>query len=333
MKAYIATIQGLLTAVFTLLVLPAAGQQIPAGYYNSLKGKSGAELKTAVHNIIKKADVLSYGSGNGATWSGFYKTDRRSDNSVVERYSLETFYFSSSTSAADGMNIEHSFPKSWWGGSKNQAYCDLFNLMPSKINANSAKANYPMGVVTGSASFDNGAVKVGSSGNGYNVWEPIAKWRGDFSRSMMYMATAYQNLTWSGNMYYNVLEQNSHPTLKKWAYTLYIKWAQADPVDDIEVKRNEAVYQIQGNRNPYVDFPNLKDYIWGDSMTVAFNPETTLKSAPMATGISETIADGGKFDPSKPYTVYTLTGRRTTLDKASGLVIIRQNGRAYKVVR
>ena len=55
--------------------------QIPAGYYDGLKGKKGAELKTAVHNIIKNAKVLDYGSGKGATWWGFYTTDN--DNGYV----------------------------------------------------------------------------------------------------------------------------------------------------------------------------------------------------------------------------------------------------------
>ncbi len=326
----------LLVASALLLATGTAIAQIPEGYYDNLKGKSGATLKTAVHDIIKNAKVLDYGKGEGKTWSGFYKTDRRDDNSVVERYSLETFYFTSPTAAPSGMNIEHSFPKSWWGGSENQAYKDLFNLMPSKTQANSAKANYPMGVVSGKTSYDNGAVKVGTGAGGFKVWEPIAKWRGDFSRSMMYMATAYQNLTWkSGDgMDKNILEQNAHPTLKKWAYQLYLEWAKADPVDDIEVKRNNAVYAIQGNRNPFVDFPNLKDYIWGDSISVPFNPETTIKTSPLPSSIRDiTGGAASAIDWTKPYAVYTFTGRRTTLNAASGVFIIRQNGKAYKIVK
>ena len=47
----------------------------------------------------------------------------------------------------------------------------------------------------------------------------------------------------------------------------------------MEIQRNEDVYKIQGNRNPYVDFPNLMEYVWGDSTDIAFNPETTVKSS------------------------------------------------------
>lgn len=74
-----------MTVVATMYAL-AASAQIPQGYYDALKGKKGAELKTAVHNIIKEAHVLSYGKGIAATWWGFYLTDN--DNGyVIDRYS------------------------------------------------------------------------------------------------------------------------------------------------------------------------------------------------------------------------------------------------------
>ena len=62
--------------------------------------------------------------------------------------------------------------------------------MPSDTKANSAKANFGMGIVA-SATFANGSVKVGSGSNGIKLWQPAAEWQGDFSRSYMYMATAY----------------------------------------------------------------------------------------------------------------------------------------------
>ena len=134
--------------------------QIPAGYYDGLKGKKGAELKTAVHNIIKNAKVLDYGPGKGATWWGFYTTDN--DNGyVIDRYSNNKVKFGAQGQVPGGMNIEHSFPKSWWGGTKTQAHKDLFNLMPSDSKANSSKSNYGMGVVTqtsGKGYYDNGCI-------------------------------------------------------------------------------------------------------------------------------------------------------------------------------
>lgn len=268
-----------------------AQAQIPEGYYDSLKGKKGAALKTAIYNVVKDADVLSYGSGSGSTWSGFYKTDRLDDNSVVDRYSNDTRYFTSTTSAVSGMNIEHSFPKSWWGGSKNQAYQDLYNLMPCEQKINSSKSNYPMGKVT-NVKTTNGCTTIGTGSNGYQLWEPADKWKGDFARGYMYMATTYQNLSWSGTQALEILENNTYPTLQEWAYTLYMEWAEADPVDELELKRNEAVSQIQGNRNPYVDFPNLMHYVWGDSVGYDFDPATSYCPA----------RDGYNTDPTDPDT-------------------------------
>lgn len=272
-----------LIIAFTLTGAMTAAAQIPEGYYNSLKGKKGAELKNAVHEIIRHAKVLSYGSGSGHTWEGFYSTDRTDDNQVVDRYSNDIRYFGNKGSVVGGMNIEHSFPKSWWGGSKNQAYQDLYNLMPSESGINSKKSNYPMGKVTNDKN-GNGCTKVGTGSNGYQLWEPADKWKGDFARSYMYMATTYQNLSWTGAQAKQILQDGAYPTLQKWAYTLYIEWAKSDVPDQLEIKRNNEVCKIQGNRNPFIDFPNLMEYIWGDSTSYAFNPETTVKTSEYGDG-------------------------------------------------
>ena len=260
--------------------LPALSSlaQIPEGYYNSLKGKKGADLKNAVYEVVKKANVLSYGSGSGHTWWGFYTTDRDADNYYIDRYSAKSEWVKAGKQGAvgSGMNIEHSFPKSWWGGASNQAYKDLYNLMPCQSKINSTKSNYPMGEVV-SGDKGNGWTKVGNGSDNKKYWEPADMWKGDFARGYMYMATTYQNFSWEGTGL-QILQQGAYPTLKPWAYTLFIKWAKADRPDEVEIKRNEEVYKIQKNRNPFVDFPNLMEYIWGDSINYAFNPETTLKS-------------------------------------------------------
>lgn len=265
----------MVAALTTLVAMQTAQAQIPEGYYASLKGKKGAELKTAVYEIIKDANVLDYGSGTGHTWDGFYSTDRTADGQVTDRYSNDIRYFGQRGSSVSGMNIEHSFPKSWWGGTQNQAYKDLYNLMPCEQKINSSKSNYPMGKVT-TVKTDNGCTRIGTGNNGYQLWEPADKWKGDFARGYMYMATAYQNLSWSGTQALQILQKGDYPTLQKWAYTLYMEWARTDGVDKQEVERNDAVCQIQGNRNPFVDFPNLMEYIWGDSIAYGFNPETTV---------------------------------------------------------
>lgn len=246
----------------------------PENYYASTSGKKKADLKAALHDIIRTASVLNYGSGEGKTWSGFYYTDRTEDGFCIDRYSPERRQFTSTTSAISGMNIEHSFAKSWWGGSQVQAYKDLFNLMPSDSKANSAKGNYAMGEVT-NATYDNGSIKVGKGNKTKNnIWEPEDKWKGDFARAYMYMVTCYSDLTWMSNGL-DQLENNQWPTFNEWTTELVLRWAREDPVDEIETARNEEVYKIQGNRNPFIDFPNLHEYVWGDSTDYAFYPDKT----------------------------------------------------------
>ena len=191
------------------------------------------------------------------------------------------------------MNIEHSFPKSWWGGATVQAYKDLYNLMPCKKEINTTKSNYPMGIVV-SGDKGNGWTKVGEGTDGKKYWEPAAPWKGDFARGYMYMATAYQDYNWKGDQAHQILQQGAYPTLKEWAYKLYIQWAKADKPNALEIKRNNEVAKIQGNRNPYVDFPNLMEYVWGDSTNIAFNPETTVKSSSYVNGEG---GGGGSVDP------------------------------------
>jgi len=289
MKRLLAIILTVMVSVGTFAQDYTKRQNI-VSYASSLKGKKKAELKAAIYNLCQPTKVLSYGSGAGATWSGFVKTDRVGTTlECRNRYSEKKFYFLSATSTTsiDGMNIEHSFPKSWWGGDKNNAYKDLFNLYPSDGDANSAKSNYPMGKVTNPTLLDD-YEKVGTGdagGTTIRLCEPNDTWKGDFCRSYFYMATIYQNLTWTGAGSSTTggglqsLENNTWPTLKEWAYTLYLEWTRNDRVHDYEVDRNNAVYAIQGNRNLFVDFPELAEYVWGDSIDVAFNPNTSLTSA------------------------------------------------------
>ena len=263
----------ILTHILLLLSVTTAIAQ--SDYYKSVDGtKGGATLKTALYNLIKNHKKISYGSGEDKTWGAFYTTDAVVENGqrrVLDMYSNEKRYFGSKGSAVSGMNIEHSVAKSWWGGTQNNAYCDIHHLNPSDQNANSHKSNYPLGELT-SVSWDNGVTFVGKAnidGSSMNAYEPCDEYKGDFARVFMYMFTCYQDLTWEYTwMNY---EKSTYPTLKPWAVELLLKWHKQDPVSEKEVNRNNAVYAVQGNRNPYVDFPQLADYVWGDSITYVFH--------------------------------------------------------------
>ena len=273
--------------------------QIPTGYYDSAIGKKQAELKTTLHLIIMNANPPSYGSGASSTWGAFPKTDvRPEDGTVWDMYSNNHVAFNG-TSAASGMNIEHSLANSWWGGTKNQTYNDLFNLNPSNSTANSSKGSWPIALVDGSTSYSNGVIKVGKSssrpGGTIDAWEPADEFKGDFARSYMYMVTSYEDFSskWTGNSV-NQLDNNTYPVFEQWTVDLFLKWCAADPVSQKEINRNNEVYKIQGNRNPYIDYPLMAEYVWGKLTAVPFTPDGNVDYPYLTSPNNGTIVDFGK---------------------------------------
>ena len=261
----------------------AITRQQLASYAASLKGKKKAELKTALYQLMNSGKTtLSYGSGSAGTWWGFYVTDRDpKTNGVINRYSSATYSFGKRGDAVTGMNIEHSFPKSWWGGAKNSAYCDLYELYPSPSDVNSSKSNYPMDVVSNATSEEEGYDKVGTATHvSGKAWEPGDRYKGDFARGYMYMAVTYSNLTYQKTGLLTMQANASgYPGMLQWATDLYRAWSGRDKADSLEVARNNAVAGIQNNRNLFVDYPYLCEYVWGDSVDVAFDPANALSTA------------------------------------------------------
>ena len=291
---------------------------IPAGYYNSLDGKSGEALKDAIHELATRHTTLSYGS----LWIYFAETDCQADNQskVWDMYSDRTYYFRGGTSGVYGMHKEHSMPKSWWGGyDETQGYAgytDINHLYPADGDANMAKSNYPLGEVS-SAFFDNGVTRVGSpkigQGGGCNsVFEPDDRYKGDFARTYFYMACAYQQYRWKYNY---MLTNNSWKSLNEWSIDLLCRWARADAVSDKEINRNDAVQKHQNNRNPFIDFPELFEYIWGNRQGQIFyvseagmsTDTTTYTGDPeLIAPVQGTVLDFGEvaLGKSLDYTLY-----------------------------
>ena len=174
----------LISLLLTIGVGLSAFADAPIGYYRSLNGLKGQALKNAVHNLIKPHTVVSYSS----LWNYFPSTDcQATDKSRVwDMYSNKTYYFNGYRGVS-GMHKEHSFPKSWWGGTEVDAYTDLHHLYPSDGEANMAKSNHPLGEVA-NASFNNGVTKVGTpvagqGGGDGTVFEPGDVYKGDFART------------------------------------------------------------------------------------------------------------------------------------------------------
>ena len=276
--------------------------QAPAGYYSGAKGKSGKELKTALYEKIAAHKERSYSQ----LWDDFETTDLRSDGKIWDVYSNATSYLpllgraGNFKKEGDCYNREHSFPKSWFGGDDDEAvYTDLFHMYPTDGYVNSRRGNYPFGETEGEEYQSNGGFsKLGlSTVEGYEgmVFEPADEYKGDFARSYFYVATAYENriASWSSD----ALAGNAYPAYKDWTVTMLLRWAADDPVSQKEIDRNNAIYGIQGNRNPYIDFPGLEQYVWGEKSTMAFDPDNYTAAVHEATtAVKPAAAQKGVYD-------------------------------------
>lgn len=269
--------------IFLLMVCVAVGAsaEFKAGYYNRMNGKSGAALKTAAKECVQSHQTLEYYDlPNYWQYSDVYPElvngcKRWWDMYSDAKYLIQRGQSGKSSFSANKMQREHSVPKSWWklNGSVEYtpAYSDMWNLYPSDGAANQAKLNYPLGL-TASTSFNNGVTKVGGAQTGYGggsryVFEPDDEYKGDFARAYMYVATVYDDINWVINYMY---KKEAYPTLVPWAKEMLLQWCRQDPVDQKEIDRNNVVEQYQGNRNPFVDFPELAEYIWGTRTTEVF---------------------------------------------------------------
>lgn len=254
------------------------------GYYASANGLTGYTLKSELHNIIDGHNTRGY----SALWT-FYDANSRdvyfeNDGTILDIYSENPNgtdpYSYTSTSDQCGSysgegscyNREHSFPRSWFGGSVEPMNSDVHHIFATDGYVNGRRSSYPYGEV-GSATYtsQNGS-KVGSaaSGLGYSgtVFEPIDEFKGDLARAYFYMATRYEDViaNWESNSSYSnaVLNGSSSQVFEAWFLNMLLSWHANDPVSPKEINRNEAAYTYQGNRNPFVDHPELVNSIWGN---------------------------------------------------------------------
>lgn len=243
---------------------------MPAFYYEDAQGLKDEALKSTLGAIIHCGVRYKYGSGNKKTWDGFYHTDRDTTNNIVlDMYSNETRYFNPAkpTAGVLELDIEHMFPKSWWGGDINEAYCDLFHLVPADYSANRSKSNHAPGIPS-DTTFWNGSFATGN-GSAYGlqkVFCPADEYKGDFARAYFYIATCYgDSLQWEQSGDAAKAMTNTHwQEFQPWLRDLLLEWHKMDPVSNKEKQRAIEVNKIQGNRNPFIDYPQLADYIWGD---------------------------------------------------------------------
>ncbi|WP_052590568.1 endonuclease I family protein [Halobacteriovorax marinus] len=142
------------------------------------------------------------------------------------------------------LNCEHTWPQSKFTRTQSgHQKSDLHHLFPTDSKANSTRGNHDFGEVrNGKDPAPNcDESQVSSSGN--RVFQPAVNHRGNVARAMMYFAIRYNG------------------KIKADTERIFRKWHQEDPVDAAEIARNNGVYDVQKNRNPFIDYPELVDFI------------------------------------------------------------------------
>lgn len=314
----------LLSAAITALT--SAEADYKEGYYDDLDGTSRERLKEAAKRCVEQHTRLNYTDlPNYWAETDIYPDLEEGCRRFWDMYSDNIYLIADNQTgkqafSANKMQREHLVPKSWWKKGDDveytPAYSDMWNLYPSDGPANQAKNNYPLSPVA-TATFDNGVSKVGTPEEGYgggckNAFEPADEYKGDFARAVFYMATVYDDLPWK---YTYMLQTEGWPTLRPWAYEMLLDWARLDPVSEKETHRNDAVEECQGNRNPYIDFPQLAEYVWGTLDTEIFFIDDQPGGVVHPNGTSAPVFEINNgyiriiCDSSRPVRVADITGR------------------------
>ncbi|MFN2400625.1 MAG: endonuclease I family protein [Gemmatimonadaceae bacterium] len=226
---------------------------IPPGYYDSTTGLTGTLLLQALNDIIDDQRFLGYNTARDSLYA--VVDDPDSDDIIVDLYTGRAAMVSTrQTAFIANFNTEHTWPRSRGADTVVFAGTDLHALFTSDETANSVRLNYPFGVVTGSVSWTSPPItgsaersRLGTGAAGFTVFEPRDSKKGDVARAILYFHARYYFDRPPGFSLTNFNIEES----------ALVQWSQQDPPDDFERARNNVVYRVQGNRNPFVDRPQF----------------------------------------------------------------------------
>ena len=313
----------------------AQGPNDSGEYYKPADGKKGKELKTALCGVIyDRNEGGDLNTAYKALWTHFKKTDAKPNGKVWDMYSNKremefgTDQAGNYSKEGDVYNREHSMPNSWFGGKVMPMYTDLHHLYPTDGYVNNKRANYPFGETANpSWKSANDFSKLGKcTYPGYDgvVFEPNDEYKGDFARTYFYMVTCYEEQlpTWYTNNAESrpTLDGNKYPGLSDWQLEMLMKWSKNDPVSEKEINRNNAVWGIQENRNPFIDYPGLEEYIWGDKMDEAFSYD----------GSASGIQNIEENDEVEGY--YSIDGKRLQKPQRGVNIVKTKSRRTKKII-
>ncbi len=280
--------------LFFLLLPWCTFAQGTADYYQGTENLAGYELKSKLQEIISQKNI----SWNYSDLPGFYgKTDldhyydfdASNDSILLDIYSnnptgVTAYHYTKEQligpagAEGDGYNREHIMPQSTFN-SNYPMYSDLFIVIPTDARINQRRSNYPYGIATAPFyyTFTNGS-RIGANAtpnSGYTgrVYEPHDEFKGDIARSLLYYSVRYEGKL--GTFKYNAGTSAANDTnpfdgteekaFEDWYLGMLLKWHREDPVSPRELERNDSVYIIQQNRNPFIDHPEWVELIWNQT--------------------------------------------------------------------
>lgn len=270
--------------IISICILVCFRVNIKAQYYNTALGLNGSMLKTALHDIIKNHNVQTW-----PLWSHFYNTDVAPSGKVWDMYSdipggtppytfiLGTQQCGNYSQESDCYNHEHVWPQSYFNNNTPMR-TDLHHVFPTDGYVNNKRADFPYGKVSNVTWTSQNGSLLGKSSDyaGYtgNVFEPIDSFKGDLARTIMYMSVRYEG----EDAGWNNWAMANGAVITADAITVLLNWHHMDPVSKKEIDRNEAVYLIQNNRNPFIDYPLFADCIWGTADCTALSASDIVKN-------------------------------------------------------
>ncbi|MDC7220565.1 MAG: endonuclease [Spirochaetales bacterium] len=306
-------------------------------YYADAENLTGDELKAALHTIIS-TDVTAYSYSE--LWDQLSYTDRSDDDeSQVELlYTGWTYDADDHGGDTDQWNREHVWAKSHGDfGTATGPGTDLHHIRPTDVSVNSARSNLD---------FDEGG-SLYTDGDGEtecyydsDSWEPRDEVKGDVARMIFYMAVRYEGDS-ETDYGYDLELADSVDTLDltdgsngyHGKLSTLLEWNDEDPVSDWEMERNDRIEECQGNRNPFVDYPDWADDIWADEVSTDETEEDTSDDTTTGTG-AEGLFISEVVDPGDDYTgrfveLYNAGDSTVDFDTDTYYLVIQSNGSGY----
>jgi len=240
----------------------------PAIYYASAIGLSGTELKSVLNSIIRGHKKYNY----GCVWTALAETDADALNpdhviSIYTRNSiarLDRDCGSANKYSLDAWNREHIWPKSHGFPSQGQdAYTDIHHIVPADKSTNTDRSDNDF--KSGGVPDDECLGCYEDKFNGGSTWEPPDIVKGQIARMLFYMDTRYDGSDYDESDTPNLTlvdDSTTYPNPSLGFLSDLLQWHCDFPVSDRERLRNDIVQSWQGNRNPFIDYPEFVESIW-----------------------------------------------------------------------